>query len=125
MPAASNEQILSFFFRPQGRISRREYLLGTVFILFVNVALLFFLVGHSPAEPGPAFVFLALFAGLPLTIAQLVLASKRAHDFGLPGIFVLLLIVPFVGFCWLLALLFWPGNPGPNAYGPPPRFSRD
>ena len=125
MPPASLEQIVAFFFRPQGRISRREYILGTFFILFVNLALLSLLLTHGTVQTDAGFLFMAMFLGLPLTIAQLVLMAKRGHDFGLPGVFVLLLIVPFVGFGWVVTLFLWPGNKNPNAYGPPPVFSRD
>lgn len=110
-----------FFFRPAGRIARREYALGIGLILAVNVAVFSFLVGRG--EPEPVSVVLLTVLATPFFVAQLVLVAKRCHDIGLPGSYVLLLFVPIVGLAWFLALAFLPGNPGPNVYGPAPRFA--
>jgi len=123
MTPAGLDQILSFFFRPQGRISRREFGLGTLFILLFDSAILVLLVGRG--TPHPALILAMLALGLPLTIAQFVLVAKRCHDLNLPGSFVLLLVVPAFNAVWLLMLAVLPGNPAPNAYGPPPRFRPD
>lgn len=110
-----------FFFRPAGRIARREYALGVGLILSVNVAAFSFLVGGGEPEPGTLFLLTVL--AIPFFVAQLVLVAKRCHDIGLPGSYVLLLFVPIVGLAWFVALAFLPGNPGPNVYGPAPRFA--
>jgi uncharacterized membrane protein YhaH (DUF805 family) len=123
MTPAGLDQILSFFFRPQGRISRREFGLGTLVILFLDLAILVFLARRG--TPQPALILPMLALGLPLTIAQFVLVAKRCHDLNLPGSFVLLLVVPAFNAVWLLMLAVIPGNPAPNAYGPPPRFRPD
>ena len=123
MTPAGLDQILSFFFRPQGRISRLEFGLGTLVILFLDLAMLTFLVRRGPPQPGLVMTIVAL--GLPLTVAQFVLVAKRCHDLNLPGSFVLLLVVPAFNAVWLLMLAVLPGNPAPNAYGPPPRFRPD
>jgi uncharacterized membrane protein YhaH (DUF805 family) len=123
MTPAGLDQILSFFFRPQGRISRHEFGLGTLFILFLDLAMLVFLARRG--TPQPALILAMLALGLPLTIAQFVLVAKRCHDLNLPGSFVLLLVVPAFNAVWLLMLAVLPGNPAPNAYGPPPRFRPD
>lgn len=123
MTPAGLDQILSFFFRPQGRISRLEFGLGTLVILFLDLAILFFLLGRGTLQPPLTLAMLAL--GLPLTVAQFVLAAKRCHDLNLPGSFVLLLVVPAFNAVWLLMLAILPGNPAPNPYGPPPRFRPD
>jgi uncharacterized membrane protein YhaH (DUF805 family) len=123
MTPAGLDQILAFFFRPQGRISRLEFGLGTLVVLLLDLAMLAFLVRRGP--PGPGFVAAMVALGLPLAIAQFVLVAKRCHDLNLPGSFVLLLLVPAFNFVWVLMLAVLPGNPAPNAYGPPPRFRPD
>lgn len=110
-----------FFFRPAGRIARREYALGVGLILSVNLAVFSFLAGRGVPEPGLVF-FLTVLA-VPFFVAQLVLVAKRCHDIGLPGSYLLLLFVPVLGLAWFVALGILPGNPGPNAYGPAPRFA--
>jgi uncharacterized membrane protein YhaH (DUF805 family) len=115
--------LATFFFRPAGRIARREYALGVGLIVAVNLAVFTFLVARDALAPPVLIVVAAL--GLPVLVAQLVLVAKRCHDIALPGSFVLLVFVPLLGFAWLVALAIIPGTPGPNAYGPAPRFAAD
>lgn len=123
MAQAGFDQILSFFFRPVGRISRREYALGTIFIFAIDLALFSLLISPEGLKPGA--VFLGVVLGLPLLVGQLVIAAKRCHDMSLPGSFVLLLAVPIIGAVWLVTLALYPGRGGPNAYGPAPQFRSD
>lgn len=123
MGPAGIDQLLRFFFRPQGRIGRREYILGIAFIMALDAAVLSVLWSGGGATSG--FLLVALIVGLPLLVGQLVLVAKRCHDIGLPGSFVLLLFVPFVGFGWLVFLALMPGNRNANGYGPAPRFDSD
>jgi uncharacterized membrane protein YhaH (DUF805 family) len=123
MAAASREQVLRFFFRPEGRISRIEYGLGLLFILAADLAGLAFVLTNAAGAPG--LWLLAALVGLPLTIGHFVIAAKRGHDFGLPGSFVVLLLVPVFGILWVFYLALAPGDPRPNQYGLPPRFGPD
>jgi len=115
--------LATFFFRPAGRIARREYALGVGLIVALNLAVLAYLFARDALAP--AVLILVAAAGLPLLVAQLVLVAKRCHDIGLPGSYVLLLFVPLLGIAWLVALAIIPGNAGPNAYGAAPRFAAD
>lgn len=111
---------LRFFFTTTGRIARREYILGIAFILAANAALLSFAL-HQ-ADPELALGLAIMASTFPSTVAQFVLVAKRCHDIALSGAFALLVVVPVVGFLWLIALAAMAGNPGPNLYGAPPRF---
>ena len=123
MQAVGPAELLRFYFRASGRISRQEYALGVIFIYSLNAAILFLALAHTDFEStAPALIAIT---GLPSTVAFLVLAAKRCHDVGLPGSFVLLLVVPAIGMFWLIMLAFLAGNAGPNMYGAPPRFRRD
>jgi uncharacterized membrane protein YhaH (DUF805 family) len=123
MSAADPAEIARFFFNVAGRIGRTEYALGTAFILSIDLAVLAFLYAHT--HFGAEIVAITALAGVPLTIAMLVLVAKRCHDIGLPGSFVLILVVPGIGLIWLIGLGFIPGNRQPNLYGTPPRFGAD
>lgn len=113
------DALVGFFFRAHGRIARSEYALGVAFIDALAFSLLFFIIARMDAHP--PYLFLTII-DLPLIAAFFVVAAKRCHDIGLPGSFVLLLLVPIVGIGWLIALAFIPGSAGPNAYGPEPEF---
>lgn len=119
MRPAGIEQVLRFFFRVQGRIGQMEYGLGVGFIYAIYFAILTFVFTHDLSPDTALFL---LFLTVPLLVALAVLMAKRCHDIGLPGSFFLLFLVPLAGFVWLIALGFLPGNPGDNAYGPPPEF---
>jgi uncharacterized membrane protein YhaH (DUF805 family) len=121
MAAATTSQLFNFFLRPQGRIGRLEFALGAGLVMCLDLALLGFVAHEGVLTPGTMLVTALI--GLPLTIGMLVIAAKRCHDVGLPGSFVLLLLIPFVGVAWLVVLGLLPGKAGPNAYGPPPQFT--
>ncbi len=121
MRPATTNQILHFFFRANGRISRIEYALGLIFLQAINLALLTVILTADNLTPEQVLPILVI--SLPLTVALAVIMAKRCHDIGLPGSFFLLALVPVIGLIWPIALVFVPGNPGANAYGPPPAFA--
>lgn len=55
MNSASLDQVLAFFYRPQGRIGRTEYGLGIVFIYSLMLAILAFIVALGEIAGGAAF----------------------------------------------------------------------
>ena len=123
MRPASARDLLTFFFRPVGRIGRLEYALGIGMLVAIEAAALTQYFGHDDVDPDLA-LFLAVIM-LPILIAEMVLVAKRCHDVGLPGLFVVLLFVPVLGVGWLLLLAGMPGTPGINPYGAPPGVDPD
>jgi uncharacterized membrane protein YhaH (DUF805 family) len=115
--------ILRFFFIAHGRIGRQEYLLGLGFIYAVNAALLSFALHQSDHDLALGLVI--MISTFPSTVGIFVLSAKRCHDMGLPGSFVLMLVIPLIGLIWMFVLAIAAGTPGPNAYGAPPRFGPD
>lgn len=113
------------FLTGAGRVGRLHYLLvnvGCTIGIFVP-----FLLGTTvdpatgEAAPMPAAMGLLLvlmwLAGMWVGVAN---AIRRFHDCGRSGWLVLLCVVPLLGAAAGLYLLFNPGDPLPNAYGPPP-----
>ena len=123
MRPAGVRQLLTFFFRVEGRIGRMEYLLGAGFVYAANLAVLSFTLGGPQLEPS-SLAALSLIA-LPSLIAWLVVIAKRCHDIGLSGLFVILALMPFVGIFWVIALALVPGTAGSNRYGAAPEFGAD
>lgn len=116
-------EFADFFFRARGRIGRQEYLLGLAFIYAVNATLLSFALHQSDHDLALGLVI--MLTTFPSTVGVFALSAKRCHDMGLPGSFVLLLVVPLIGLIWMFVLAIAVGTPGPNAYGAPPRFGPD
>lgn len=65
---------------------------------------------------GIATVLYALVMLLP----QLAVQVRRLHDINLSGWWLLLGMVPLLGFLFLMVCDFLPGNPDANRFGPPP-----
>lgn len=102
-----------------GRAPRAEYWWFTLFLLLAGFALgladtLFFL---TPAEQtGPLNTIFTLATLLP----SLAVGARRLHDVDRSAWWLLLWLVPVLG--WLI-LLWWtvqPGTRGPNRFGPDP-----
>jgi uncharacterized membrane protein YhaH (DUF805 family) len=114
------DDLLRFFFTAGGRIARQEYVLGLAFIYAVDATLIAFAVQQTDHDL--ALGLAIMICAFPSTVALFVLVAKRCHDIALPGVFTLILLVPFLGLLWLIALGVVAGNPAANQYGPPPRF---
>jgi uncharacterized membrane protein YhaH (DUF805 family) len=123
MRSVDFNDIVTFFFRANGRIGRVEYFLGAAFIYAVNLAILSFALDQGELSDGT--IVLLWLVGVPSLVGVLVVMAKRCHDIGLPGTFVLIAVVPIVGLLWEIALFFIPGTDGPNRYGPAPAFVAD
>ena len=114
-----------------GRIGRVRYLayqLGIQFLLsliFVPLMMAFGLAAGlsgqgSGAEAQGAIGALAILIYIPLLIAGFTYAVRRLHDLDKTGWLSLLFLVPLVNFILGLYILFAPGTPGGNRFGPPP-----
>ncbi|MEZ5410030.1 MAG: DUF805 domain-containing protein [Acidimicrobiales bacterium] len=75
--------------------------------------------GTGPPTP-VAVVLVILLVFLVGAWVSITTSIRRLHDCGRTGWLVLLSPLPLLGFALGLYLLFNPGNPLPNRYGPPP-----
>lgn len=102
---------------PRGRISRRTWWLWGVGALLGLGTLLHALLAIARVKGSSA----EHLVNLVLLWPALALSIKRWHDTNRPGAWVLVALVPVVG--WLALLVangLLPGTRGPNRYGPPP-----
>jgi len=114
----------------EGRIGRARFWLGMLIVLLLGAVIGFaagFVGGLVDAasgsnleEMGPVTAILMLVAIAVMVYAQLAVYVKRFHDRSKTGWWVLIAFVPVIGVFWILIELgMLPGDPGPNAYGPP------
>ena len=61
---------------------------------------------------------IAASVGLALLIPGLSVAVRRLHDTDRSGWWLLLVIIPVIGWIVLIVFLVMSGTPGPNKYGP-------
>ena len=59
---------------------------------------------------------------LAILVPGLAVSIRRLHDIGKSGWWLLINIIPFVGFFWFLILTVREGDKGSNAYGPDPKL---
>ena len=108
------EDLLSF----SGRRNRKSYILASLLIMAVMVVVWCVAVAVSYASDGYIAIFIAGLISIPAVIAGWALGSQRCRDFGWTGWAMLITIIPYVGWIFVIAIMFIPGNQGPNRYGP-------
>lgn len=109
-----------------GRASRSEF---WWFVLFMHllwaVPYAGIASGWIPAAWGPAMVAVLMPVELLLGVSQCALATRRLHDVGRSGWWLLVDFLPLVG---RVVVLFWMlrrGDAGDNRFGPDPLGRRD
>lgn len=112
---------MSSFLKPEGRITRRLYLILFLIFYFTNILSLLMMWQSYRQEAWAIFISfgIVLIASIILLLIQ---AIKRLHDIGMNWKYALYLLIPppvnFVGFIWLA---YKKGEDGPNKFGPDPR----
>ena len=127
---------LGFLFSINGRVRRREFYLfslvmGAVFLTWWARMYDIALNAHVDARTATDGYIMNLLTRSDTHYASLVLmllvtytvVAKRLHDRGRSGWWQWLVLVPVLGWTWLLVELYiLPGSPGANRYGPHPTF---
>jgi uncharacterized membrane protein YhaH (DUF805 family) len=120
-PYAEAMPPLRMYFSLQGRVSRRQFWLFGVLVLIGLAFLGHALLGIARVRAQTA----DLLVNLLLVWPALAVSVKRWHDRDRSGWWVLLNLLPVIG--WLWALVdngFVRGTPGPNRFGEDPLAQR-
>jgi uncharacterized membrane protein YhaH (DUF805 family) len=108
-----------------GRARRKEYWMFALFNAIVSFAIAFtggFYQGLTGSESiGTLFSGLGVLYSLGVLVPSLAVGVRRLHDTGRSGWFLLLALVPILGWIAILVFLVQDGNPGANAFGPSPK----
>src|SRR5690625_3055906 len=103
------------------RLSRKEYLV----FLFFNIIIFFMLslndngIGTFNARTGVGV--LSSIYWLAILIPSIAVGSRRLHDTGRTGWWLLLVVIPIIGPLIVLILMLLDSKPGTNQYGPNPK----
>jgi len=98
-----------------GRARRTEYWMFALFNIII-IAVLTFL-DTLMGIPGVLSGLYSLAVFLP----GLAVAVRRLHDTGKSGWWILIALVPFIGFIVLLVFMVLDSQPGENQHGPNPK----
>jgi uncharacterized membrane protein YhaH (DUF805 family) len=130
--------IMQMLFSFEGRMRRRDFWLCALglavlqWVVWSIAAAMFFpavAVNVSPSGNVAVWTsWMGAIAGPMLLInciflwPRLAIGVKRCHDRNKTGFWLLLALIPILGWIWLLVDLgFLDGTPGPNKYGPSPK----
>jgi uncharacterized membrane protein YhaH (DUF805 family) len=105
-----------------GRARRKEYWMFFLFNVIITIVLMIVdgILGTS-AVPGTLGLLGALYS-LVLLIPGIAVAVRRLHDTGRSGWWILIGLVPFVGFIVLIVFMVQDGTPGENQFGKNPKM---
>lgn len=112
-----SDQMIWLFFRLDGRIGRMPYFLAGLLMAVVQAFMMYRLALASDAGGASTFWVFAFWIAVFLSLwCGVVLGVKRVHDIGKHGAWAAFcLLFPFPAY---IVLCLWPGNQGPNAFGP-------
>ncbi len=114
-----SKPVFEDLFRFAGRRNRKSYALYAL-LLIVILGLVW---GVAIALTGNDEYTMMVIAGIisvAAGVSSWAVGAQRCRDFGWTGWAVLLTLIPYLGVVFSLAILFVPGNIGPNRYGPDP-----
>ena len=106
----------------KGRARRAEYWNFYLISTLISLALLFidiYVFGTDPMA-GQSGIVGNLYS-LAVLLPSLGVSVRRLHDVGKSGWFLLIILIPLIGFIWLLILLFRDSQQGENKWGPSPK----
>ncbi|OQM73725.1 hypothetical protein BFN67_07355 [Pseudaminobacter manganicus] len=114
----NGSQLVWFFFRMSGRVSRAAYFLGGLLIAILQAFPLYRFTLVAEGTPESEFWSMLFMAAFLVSLwSNIALAVKRLHDLGKPGLAAIVLFVPFVSIVAFLVLCLFPGQLGANRYG--------
>lgn len=112
-------QLIWLFFSPSGRLGRAPYFLAFMLASLVPAFFLYrFLLLPQGGSGSQMWEGLFGIAFLATIWANGALGIKRLHDVGQPAIYAISLFIPVISIVAFVALCLFPGDPGPNKYGP-------
>lgn len=107
-------KVLKEYANFKGRARRKEY---WMFVL-VNMIISFVIGFFSGLIDMP---MLGSVYSLVLFLPSLAVGARRLHDINKSGWYLLLMLLPLIGWVWLIILHAKEGDEGPNEYGADPK----
>ncbi len=104
-----------------GRARRKEYWFFVLFNLIISCVLSAIDVFIGTYSPSAGIGLLAGLYGLAVLLPGIGVTVRRLHDTGRSGWWILIALIPLVGWIVLLVFMFLDSQPETNAYGPNPK----
>jgi uncharacterized membrane protein YhaH (DUF805 family) len=106
-----------------GRARRKEFWMFVLFNFVAGVVLSILdrTLGSTYGQQQTGI--LSSIYSLAIFIPSLAVGIRRMHDIGKNGTWILINLIPFVGWIWYIVLAAKEGQAGPNQFGPDPKAS--
>lgn len=114
-----SKPVFSDLFKFLGRRNRQSFILlqlASIVIALVGVGIITAITASSPVEGGVVAI-LGIVGFIAIAVANWAAASQRIRDFGHSGVWALVMLIPYVGPVFSLALWLIPSSAGENQYG--------
>ena len=110
-----------FYLTAQGRVNRKQFWLWLILPIFgISLILSGIDAAIGTGSPESGGGLLSGIWGLITLIPAILVDIKRWHDRDKSGWWMLIVLVPIIGWIWfIIELGFLKGTPGPNRFGPP------
>ena len=121
LSGAAGDTYVPHMFSLRGRIGRIRWVAYSTGLSILAALVLTLLAGFSASFMGQAMAIMVSYVSpLATLVAVLLMSIRRLRDLDRHPAWAMLLVVPFINLLFGLWLLFGPGTPGPNRYGPAP-----
>jgi uncharacterized membrane protein YhaH (DUF805 family) len=118
-----SKPVFEDLFKFSGRRNRQSYVylllaqIGAAILL--SIVTMFAFAMLASVAPLAYLLILAVLAGfVAVAVSAWASGSQRIRDFGQSGVWILLTLIPYVGWIVSLAIMFIPSSEGENKYGP-------
>jgi uncharacterized membrane protein YhaH (DUF805 family) len=110
-------KVINQYFDFSGRARRKEYWMFMLLSILLSwtLAIIDIVFGIY------IFSIISTIYSLLIFIPSLAVFLRRLHDSGYSGWYLFLILVPFLGWIWLLVLLCLESEPGQNKWGENPK----
>jgi uncharacterized membrane protein YhaH (DUF805 family) len=116
-----SKPVFSDVFTFKGRRNRQSFILfqlASIAAVFLGLGVITAIAIAAPGSIGSLFWALGIIGFIAIAIANWAAASQRIRDFGQSGVWALVILIPYIGPLFSIALWLIPGNQGDNKYGP-------
>jgi uncharacterized membrane protein YhaH (DUF805 family) len=115
-----SKPVFEDLFKFSGRRNRQSFILfqlASIVAVFFGLGVLTALSIAAPAIAAVLWI-IGIVGFIAIAVANWATASQRVRDFNQSGVWALLLLIPYVGFAFSIALWLIPSTEGENKYGP-------
>lgn len=114
-----SKPVFEDLFKFSGRRNRQSFIylqVASILAVLLGIGFVTAVTFAAPAV-GTVLWFVAIVGFVAICVANWAAASQRIRDFGQSGVWALVLLIPYIGPVFSIALWLIPSSEGDNKYG--------